>query len=523
MTVASLGRHPLRERQMIMLMSQRTLASSEHSPLHFALENRHGLRSTEVSTDRRPQLAGGNRSVRRLAADGADQARLQPRVPQLIAPRVGGRELVARNSRAVIATSIGNMLEWYDFTVYALFAGYIAGNFFPAGDDPTTKLLKAFLFFGLGFVVRPLGAILIGNYGDQAGRKAALTLTILLMAVGTAVIAFSPAYSAIGLGAPLLLLLGRVLQGFSAGGEIGGATAFLLESADPRQSGRVVAWLQASMGMSNILGALAAFSVTAFLSMSEVQSWGWRLPFLFGLLILPVGIYLRRSLEETEAFQALAERRRVAKIHTRSPLLEIFRDHGRRLVVGFCVAVLWAVAVYVLMIFLPTYVQRADTFNFSARQAFGASLIGNIPFVIGCVVFGSVSDRAGRRKSLFVSATLLLICVLPLFMWLKANPTTMTLIIVQSIICILVSSFTGVAPSALAEIFPTAVRSTGMSLVYNGAFTVFGGFAPTILTWVTRRSGGSLFAPAWYVMLAAAVAMTAIPFLRSRSSPAEMR
>jgi MHS family proline/betaine transporter-like MFS transporter len=178
------------------------------------------------------------------------------------------------------------------------------------------------------------------------------------------------------------------------------------------------------------------------------------------------------------------------------------------------VAVLWAVAVYVLMIYLPTYVQRPDTFNFTAKQAFGASLIGNIPFVIGCVWFGTLSDRVGRRRSLFISAALLLLLVMPLFMWLKADPTLPTLIVVQCIVCILVASFVGVAPAALSEIFPTGVRSTGTSLVYNGAFTVFGGFAPMLLTWATQRAGGSLYAPAWYVMLAAAVALIAIPALR---------
>src|ERR1700684_828217 len=166
------------------------------------------------------------------------------------------------------------MLEWYDFTVYALFAGYIAGNFFP-GDNPNTRLLKTFLVFGLGFVVRPLGAVLIGDFGDRDGRKAALTLTILLIAAGTDVLAFCPTYVSIGVGAPLLLLLGRVLQGFSAGGEVGGATAYLLESADHEQRGRVASWLEASMGMANILGALAAFTVPALLSKDQVQAWGW--------------------------------------------------------------------------------------------------------------------------------------------------------------------------------------------------------------------------------------------------------
>lgn len=419
-------------------------------------------------------------------------------------------------TRAIIATSIGNMLEWYDFTVYALFAGYIAGNFFPSNDS-TTRLLQTYLFFGLGFVVRPLGAVLIGNFGDRAGRKAALTLTIMLMAAGTGIIAFSPTYASIGVGAPLLLLLGRVLQGFSAGGEVGGATAYLLESAEPKQRGRVASWLEASMGMANILGALAAFTVTSALTFSEVQAWGWRIPFIVGLAIAPVGLYLRRTLDETEAFQAeTARRAQEPAVRRTVPLLELFKDHGRSLFLGFCVAVLWAVAVYVLMIFLPTYVQRPDTFNFSAHQAFGASLIGNIPFVIGCVWFGSASDRIGRRRSLFLSAALLLLLVLPLFLWLKASPTLATLITVQCIVCTLVASFVGVAPAALSEIFPTGVRSTGTSLVYNGAFTLFGGFAPMILTWLTQRTGGSIYSPAWYVMLAAAVALLAIPFLGRR-------
>jgi MFS transporter, MHS family, proline/betaine transporter len=423
------------------------------------------------------------------------------------------RTALGTRARAIAATAVGNMLEWYDFTVYALFATYIAKNFF-AGGDAKGGLLYAFLTFGLGFVVRPLGAMLIGNYGDRAGRKAALTLTILLMAAGTGVIAFSPTYVAIGVGAPLLLLFGRVLQGFSAGGEIGGATAYLLESAEPGQRGFIASWLEASMGMSNILGALVAFSVTTYLSAADVQSWGWRIPFILGLAIAPVGLFLRRSLQETEAFQVEADRRRQTGGRSHAPLLEIFRSQGRALFAGFCVAVLWAVAVYVLMIFMPVYVQRTDTFNFTPSQAFGASLIGNIPFVIGCVLFGMLSDRIGRRTMLMASAGLMLICIRPLFMWLQADPTAATLILVQSSCCILVASFVGVAPAALSEIFPTGVRATGTSLVYNAAFTIFGGFAPFILTWLKQRPGGSLFAPAQYVMLAAVIALIAIPFLR---------
>jgi MHS family proline/betaine transporter-like MFS transporter len=408
------------------------------------------------------------------------------------------------------------MLEWYDFTVYALFASYIAHSFFSSGD-PVTNKIKAYLAFGFGFVARPLGALLIGSYADRVGRKAALTLTILLMALGTGLIGFSPSYAVIGIGAPVLLLLGRVIQGFSVGGEIGSTTAFLLETADRKRRGVIVSWLEASMGMSNILGALAAFGVTSLLSGAEVQDWGWRIPFILGLIILPVGLFLRRSLEETVEFKADALRRRTGgpglAPGERRPLLEVFTLHGRALGSGFCVAILWAVAVYVLIIFFPVYVQAADTYHFSARQAFGASLIANVAFVISCVVCGSLSDRIGRRRLLFTSASLLLLTVLPLFMVLKVIPTTGMLILVQSLFCILVASFVGVAPSGLSEIFPVAVRATGMSLVYNGAFTLFGGFAPAILTWFKAQPGGSTYAPAWYVMAAALVALCAIPLL----------
>jgi MHS family proline/betaine transporter-like MFS transporter len=422
--------------------------------------------------------------------------------------------------RAVVAASIGNMLEWYDFTVYALFAAYVGRSFFPvdagqaAGSGPAaTNLVQAFLAFGLGFVVRPLGALLIGSYGDRAGRKAALTLTILLMAAGTGTIALAPTYTVIGVGAPLLLLLGRVLQGFSAGGEVGSATAFLAESAPPGRRGAVTSWLEASMGMSNILGALTAFSVTALLTVQQVEAWGWRIPFLFGLLILPAGLYLRRTLHETDSFEAERVRRTHAAQPARAPLIEIFTHYPRELLIGFGVCILWATAVYVLIVYLPVYVQL--TFGYSPRQAFGASLVANFAFVACCVIFGSLSDRIGRRTALLISAAALFVGALPLFLLLQAHPTTSVLIAVLTAFCVLVASFVGVAPAAMSEVFPTGVRSTGTSIVYNGAFTVFGGFAPAILTWLTHRPGGSVLAPAWYVMSAAVVGSIAIPFLPS--------
>jgi MFS transporter, MHS family, proline/betaine transporter len=419
----------------------------------------------------------------------------------------------AGGRRALIAACVGNLLEWYDFTVYALFAPAIAHSFFPS-NDPAAGLVRTFLTFGAGFIVRPLGAMLIGAYGDRAGRKAALTLTIWIMAAGTLLIAAAPDYASIGVFAPCLLLLGRLLQGFSAGGEIGSASAFLAESAATGARGARSAWQEASMGMSNILGALVAFAVSASLNPDQLQHWGWRIPFMVGLLIAPAGLMLRRSLHETADFEIERNRRRNAPAAIRSPLPLAFRSHGAALTVGFGLSILWAVAVYVLNIYTPVYVQHA--FGFTARQAFAASLIGNILFVIACLVAGRLSDRLGRRALLSAGAWGLLLAVLPLYLWLQADPTTAVLIVVQSAFCVMVATFVGVAPAALADLFPTAIRATGISLVYNGAFVIFGGFAPAILTWFTRQAHGSAMAPAGYVMCAAILGLLTLPFFERR-------
>jgi len=421
-----------------------------------------------------------------------------------------------RASVAIIAACAGNLLEWYDFTVYALFATYIADSFFPS-SDPGAALVKTFLTFGAGFIIRPLGAVLIGAHGDRHGRKAALLLTIWIMAAGTLLIALTPGYAAIGVAAPCLLLIGRLLQGLSAGGEIGSASALLAESTGAERRGGLAAWQEASMGMSNILGALVAFTVTATLSVQQVQRWGWRVPFLIGLLIAPAGLVLRRALHETADFESERQRRRASGDSPGTALRLALRAHRGALAVGFGLSILWAVAVYVLNIYTPVYVQHA--FGFSARQAFAASLIGNVLFVAGCLIAGRLSDRLGRTTVLSAGALALLSAVLPLYLWLQAAPTTTVLIIVQSAFCLMVAAFVGVAPAALADLFPTGMRATGIALVYNAAFVIFGGFAPAILTWFTRRANGSAMAPAGYVMCAAALALLTMPFFERRRMP----
>jgi MFS transporter, MHS family, proline/betaine transporter len=426
---------------------------------------------------------------------------------QVRAPEVDERT----SRRAVIAACSGNVFEWYDFTVYALFALSIAKAFFP-GSDPTIELVKAFLAFGLGFVVRPLGAVLLGVYGDRAGRKAVLTATIGLMAVGTLIIAVSPTYAAIGVGAPLLLLAGRVLQGFSAGGEVGGAAALLIEHAPSHRRGEYASWLQASMAASNILGALVAFGVTSLLTQEQLDGFGWRIPFAIGLLIAPIGLWIRKTLDETPEFKREADHRGSEPVR---PLRTLLTEFPLVVLKGASLSVLWTVSSYVLVIFMPTYVQRS--FGYTPSEAFTASLVGNVTMVAVCVLAGMASDRLGRKTVLIAAAIWLVVLVHPMLWLVQAQHGLVSLIAAQTLLCIGVGCFVGVAPSTLAELFPARVRSTGISVCYNLAVTLFSGFAPAVLAWLTGRGG--VFAPGWYVIIAAVLAAPALLSLKPGLSP----
>lgn len=411
--------------------------------------------------------------------------------------------------RAIAAAAIGNALEWYDFIIYALFATYIAQAFFPGGD-PTVDLIKAFIAFGLGFVIRPLGSLVIGVYADRAGRKAALTLTIMVMALGTLIIAIAPTYAAIGIGGPILLLVGRVLQGFSAGGELGGAAAFLVEHAPEGKKGRYAAWLQGSMAISNIIAALVALAVTTVLTPQQIGDWGWRLPFLFGLLIAPVGLWMRATLEETPHFRAEMARQKTDATRQSAPLKEIFVEHWPELLKGTGLCILWGVSIYTLVVYLPVFIQRS--FGMSGFDTFLASLIGNVFLLLACMFSGALSDRIGRKKVIVGAGLVLAVIVHPLLWLLHVSPTLPTLIFVQTMFCICCGLYAGGAPAALSELFPTRVRSTGLSITYNVAITLFAGFAPALITWLAQ--GGRIYAPAWYVTAAAVCALVALATLR---------
>ncbi|PWC51498.1 MFS transporter [Azospirillum sp. TSA6c] len=406
--------------------------------------------------------------------------------------------------KVIIGTSIGNALEWFDFAVYGFFAGVIGRLFFPA-DNETASLLLSFATFGVAFLMRPLGAVLIGSYADRKGRKAALNLSIMMMMAGTAIIVVLPTYQTIGIAAPILMTVARMIQGLSAGGEFGSATALLAEQ-DPARRGFFASWQVASQGLMIMLAASFGIALSASLSAEAMGDLGWRLPFLFGLSIGPVAVYIRRKIEESPEFNPDEV--------VDSPLRSVLVDQTPRLMLGVAAVILATVSAY-LTLFMPTYAIRQ--LGVPASAAFGAvALIGIIQLCLA-PVFGAWSDRVGRFAIMVPAAALFLVTIYPLFAWLAAVPTVERLVVVQILLGLLATAYFAPLPALLAELFPAGTRTSGLSLAYNFAVTVFGGFAPFIITWLIATSGSKL-APCLYAGAAAAVSLVALIVLRVRYS-----
>jgi MFS transporter, MHS family, proline/betaine transporter len=406
----------------------------------------------------------------------------------------------ARPWRAVTAASIGNALEWFDFIIYGFFAVTIAKVFFPAGND-TASLLLTFASFGVTFVVRPFGAIVIGNFGDRHGRKRALTLTISMMMAGTAITAFAPTYSSIGIFAPILIIAARMIQGFSAGGEFGSATVFLAEQ-NPKQRGFYASWQFAGQGLSTVLATAFGAVLNSTLTAEQLEMWGWRVPFLFGLLIGPIGYYIRRHVDETPEFQSAQT--------AAAPLRETLAHVKTRLLVALGMIVLVTVAAYTA-VFMPTYAIRElglpPSAGFLAGLLAGAIQIVLIPLV------GALSDKLGRLPIATAAIVAILISVYPMFAWLAAVPTVETLLSVQAIIGVFVAAYAGAIPALMSELFPTRMRTTAMSVSYSFGVAIFGGFAPFINAWLIEVTGSKL-APSYYLMLAAVISLAALAAAR---------
>ncbi len=399
--------------------------------------------------------------------------------------------------RAILSCAVGNFVELFDFLIFGLFAAQIGANFFP-GNDPVLSLLSAFATYGVGFVMRPVGAIYIGAYGDKKGRKAALILTVGLMATATALTGLIPSYASIGILAPLLLVLCRLVQGFSTGGEWGGAAAFLVEFSEPGKRGITGSMQQFSVGLALIAGTLSAYILNATLDKEAMIAWGWRIPFILGFVLAPIGLYLRSKVSETPAYGATVAQNKVAA----APVRDALTTYRGPVLAAFGLSIVGCVGNYVFNIFLPSF--ATNQLGLPASTAYASGATAAVVLTILTPVMGWLSDRIGRKAVLLVSSIGYLFLAYPLFQFLVGTPTGFGLVITQSVAAVLLAMYAGPLCAVLAELFPTKVRFTALSIGYSLAVTIFGGFAPFIATFLIRETGSQV-SPALYVVFAAIV------------------
>jgi MFS family permease len=417
--------------------------------------------------------------------------------------------------RVVISSTIGNALEWFDFTVFGLFAVVIGKLFFPA-SDPSSSLLLTFATFGIAFAARPLGGLVFGLYADKHGRKAALIIMITLMAVGTGLLGSLPTYGAIGIAAPLLLLLARLIQGFSAGGEFGSASAMLIEFAPEGRRGFYGAFQMVSQGLAFSLGSAMAYLLNITLSADAFASWGWRVPFILGVLIGPIGWYLRQKCDESPEFEAyLAERAKAAQPRRMATLGQLFTEHPRELIASFCLMAAGTSINYVSAVFLPVYSATELKLPLGDVQL-GVFCMSLVITALG-VPFGALSDRVGRRTLIIPALLLYSVLFYLLLQRLVASPSSVHLWQLQAV-SVFLAALAGPIPAFMTEIFPVGVRSTATSLMYNFAVMLFGGLAPFTNTWLVHATGDKA-APVYYIFFAAAVGVIGLSLYRRPSLP----
>jgi MFS transporter, MHS family, proline/betaine transporter len=412
--------------------------------------------------------------------------------------------------RAIISSAVGNFVELYDFLIYGLFAAQIAANFFPKGD-PTVALLQSFAIYGVGFFMRPVGAIVIGAYGDRHGRKKALVITVGLMAAATALTGLIPSYGSIGIAAPLLLLLCRLVQGFSTGGEWGGSATFLVEFSPPGKRGLIGSVQQFSVGLALIAGTLTAAVLNGWLSKEAMVEWGWRVPFLIGFVLAPVGLYLRARVAESPAFSRTVERKQVAT----NPFVESLTTHRLPVLAAFGLSAIGTVGNYTYNIYLPTYATR--TLSIAPGTAYTSAVIAAVVLTVLTPVMGGLSDKLGRKPLLIISALCYGVLSYPAFLWLSGSHSGQSLMIVQSVSAVLLAMYAGPLCAILAELFPTKVRFTALSIGYGMSVTLFGGFAPFIAEYLIGVTHNPV-APAFFLIFAAIVSALTLFRMKDRTN-----
>ena len=398
--------------------------------------------------------------------------------------------------KVILATVIGNGLVIYDFTVYSFSAVIIGKLFFPS-DSAFASLLMALLTFGIGFAMRPLGAILIGNLADRKGRKAGLNVSNLLMATGTALIAFMPTHASIGFTATLLLVLSRLLQGFATGGEIGVSSVVLMELAPRDQRCYLVSWRSASQAAAVLVGAVVGAATTALLTPEQLLAWGWRIPFVLGLLIAPFGWFIRRNMVETP------------RRGPHSPSLRVLLNgHRPQLLLGILMMAAPTASIYLMVLYMPTYLVR--TLSLSPSISLLSACISSAMLFIAAPLFARLADRLPRRKpTQYVTMILSILLVYPVFLALTQGVGELTSLLIIGVYSAVAMGNNGVSTVMIMEAFPAHHRATGMSVVYSFGVTIFGAFCPFLVTWLIGVTQNPM-APSWYLLGALAVSLFAL-------------
>jgi MFS family permease len=407
--------------------------------------------------------------------------------------------------RVIVAATIGNVLEWFDFLVYGFFAVTIAEVFFPA-SNPTVSLLITFGAFALSYLARPLGAIFIGSYSDRAGRKAGLTLSIGLMMIGTALMVVTPGYATIGIAAPIIITFSRMLQGFSVGGEFGSAVTFLVEHAGERK-GFSASWQWATTGIVSVIVSLFGLALTTLLSHQQLLDWGWRVPYVFGLLVGPAGLYIRSRISETADFLE-------AEKPLTMPIGDLLRRHPVSLLLALGASIV-SNASYYLLLYIPTY--GVKTLHLPAYTGFAATLVGGIILAVFSVLAGYWSDRIeSRPRIMLVAGWLFLLAAYPSFWLMDAHPSLATAMFAVGLLNLIKAGYSGVLPSVMSEQFPVETRAVGVAFSYSISVTIFGGFAPLVATWLIAQTGDPL-SPSYYLMATALLSIIALMAIQRRA------
>ncbi|MET4579688.1 MFS transporter [Ottowia thiooxydans] len=404
----------------------------------------------------------------------------------------------SNNKRVLYSAALGQFVEWYDFVVYAYSATVIAKLFFPTAD-PSTALLSAFAVYGVGFVMRPLGGFIFGSLGDRYGRRAVLAGIILGMGASTVLMGLLPTYAQIGIWAPILLVVLRLIQGLSASGETIGSNSFVAEHAPPNRRGLHVAFTYAFANLPPVAAALLILLLTSLMGNQAYESWGWRIPFLLGGPLALVGLYIRTQVDESPAFQKAQASNQISN----SPVKDAMREQRKQMAFSFCLAAFSSLAFYTLSGYFVSYLTASV--GMSRTDALTANSVAMVVAFLSMILSGYLSDLVGR-KPMLITGLLFNACIsIPAYM-LAGQATLVSAILGQSLLAIGMGLFSGPLGAALLELFPTKTRFSASAISYNLAYTIFGGTAPLLGAWLVLKSG-SLLAPAWYMVAVSVVVL----------------